>query len=303
MTIPATNTRRDSPDGFIIVALLWILGALATLVSIYAVYVMNTATTFRAHEDRLRSEALVSAALELTAYQLTETDAQSRPTHGGFDFRIGKANIAVTFQSETARIDLNAASKELLAGLFSALGASANDAANYAERIADWRTPPPQGQDSFSATQAGALRYAARGAPFPHVDELARVPGLPPALVEQALPYLTVYSGRLQVNVLEATPLVLTALPGITNDGVNELLAQRQISGDAKALLQRLGPVERFATAEGGRSSRVSVRIAFDDGRRSNSEVVILPFDEANEPYAILSWRDGSDLALDSRWE
>ena len=35
------------PDGFIIVAVLWILGALATLASIYAVYVVNTADGLR----------------------------------------------------------------------------------------------------------------------------------------------------------------------------------------------------------------------------------------------------------------
>ena len=46
---------RGAPDGFIIVAVLWILGALATLASVYAVFIIDTAT---AH-----AEAAVDMAL------------------------------------------------------------------------------------------------------------------------------------------------------------------------------------------------------------------------------------------------
>ena len=38
--------RTDRNDGFIIVAVLWILAALATLAAVIAVYVINTATAF-----------------------------------------------------------------------------------------------------------------------------------------------------------------------------------------------------------------------------------------------------------------
>ena len=71
-------TLRSDSHGFILVAVLWILGALAALISIYGVFVINTATGFSIHEDRLRTEALVSAALELTANQQFSTPAQSR---------------------------------------------------------------------------------------------------------------------------------------------------------------------------------------------------------------------------------
>ena len=106
------------PMDFIVVAVLWILGALSVLVSIYAVYVVNTASAFAAYDDHIKAEALVSAALELTAYQQQSASAQSRPTHGSFSFRLGQANVAVEFRSEAARIDLNAAPKQLLVGLF-----------------------------------------------------------------------------------------------------------------------------------------------------------------------------------------
>src|SRR4029078_8793535 len=89
---------RES-DGFIMVAVLWILGALAALVSIYSVFVINTATGFGIHDDRLRAEALVSAALELTANRQFSTPAQLRLTHGEFAFHLGGAEITVHYRS------------------------------------------------------------------------------------------------------------------------------------------------------------------------------------------------------------
>jgi general secretion pathway protein K len=300
MTVPMQNrTRPDAAsDGFIIVAVLWILGALATLISVYAVYVIDTAAGFSVHEDRLRAQALVLAAIELTAYQLT-APVQSRPTQGRFGFRLGSANVAVEFRSEAARIDLNTAPNELLTGLFVVLGARRDDAENYVNRIINWRTAPSEAQDrEVSAYRTAGLRYAPRGAKFPHVRELSLVLNLPTRLIEGALPFVTVYSGRSTINVLDAAPEVIAALPGMTRDRLNTVLAQRQAApGNGQALLSLLGPAQEFATIEGGNASRVTIRVAFDNGRQIASEVVILILEEGDQPFSVLSWRDGLDDA------
>ena len=158
---------RRSDDGFIIVAVLWILGALATLVSIYAIYVANTAVSLSVNDDRLQAEASVSAALELTAYRLAAASAEARPTQGIFSFRAGRANVAVEFRSEAARIDLNAAPKALLAGLFAALGAPYDNAESYADRIIAWRTKvgPEDQNNEADAYRTAGLSYKPRQAP------------------------------------------------------------------------------------------------------------------------------------------
>src|SRR5438552_5596490 len=66
-----TSIRNRSRDGFIVVAVLWILAALATLASIYASYVASTVIASRVNDERIQTHALVSAAVELAAYQLT----------------------------------------------------------------------------------------------------------------------------------------------------------------------------------------------------------------------------------------
>ena len=290
-----SSTRRTAPDGFIVVAVLWILGTLSALVSIYAVYVINTASGFAVHDQRLRAEALVSAAIELTAYRQLTARALSRPTRGQFNFQLGQADIAVEFRSETARIDINAAPKQLLAGLFLALGEHRDRAEIYSDRIVEWRTAPTSSQDpEGSAYRAARLGYGPRGAKFPHANELSLVRDLPMSVVERVLPFVTVYSGRPQINVFDAAPEVIAALPGMTPERLDAVLKQRQaLPRNEEALLPLLGAAQQFSTTEGGNAIRVTVKIAFDSGRRANSEVIILVFEAGDKPYAVLSWSDG----------
>ena len=301
MRLFVADVRRRSDDGFILVAVLWILGALATLASIYAIYVRNTASSLEVNDDRIVAEAAVSAALELTAYRLTAVDQDVRPTRGAFSFRVGPANTGVRFRSEAARIDLNLAPKELLAGLFAALGAGSSDAQYYADRILGWRTPAKGGaQDSeVAAYQTAGLSYYPRQAPFPSVEELSLVLGLPPALAERATPFLTVFSGRPDVNVLDAEPAVIAALPGMTPDRLYSILGQREATGsqNPKLTMELLGPAKSGATLEGSQAMRVGVRVDFDNGRRVQAEVVILLLGDAtaDEPFRVLAWQDDFD--------
>ena len=132
--VDAAGKRRDA-RGFIVVAVLWILAALSALVLIYLTYVTNTALVVGASTDRVQAEALETAGVELAVYQLTAVNIDRRPTSGIFNARVGAGKLTVTFRSEAARIDLNAAPKSLLAGLMTGLGASPSDAASYADRI------------------------------------------------------------------------------------------------------------------------------------------------------------------------
>jgi general secretion pathway protein K len=324
----------SSRDGFIIIAVLWMLIALATLASIYSVYIANTAMALSVSDDALQAELLVNASLELTSYRFSSAkDAQNPggpggpgapgvpgrpkvnvPSRGGFSFRAGAASVGVTFVSEAARIDLNEAPMPMLAGLFAAFGVKSEDAVEYANRIIGWRDPPKEGAAKEGAAKEGAakegaakegaafdeeglyrsagLKYPPRGGPFPHVDELRLVYGLPPALIDRILPFVTVYSGLAKVNVLDAAPEVIAALPGMTPGVLNAFLDKRE-SGpvDEQSLPRLLGPSQEGATLDPSAAYRVQVRIAFDNGRQVYTEAVILT-GTTEAPYHVLYWRD-----------
>jgi general secretion pathway protein K len=311
---------ETTPNGFILVAVLWIIAALATLVSIFSLYLANTAVSLSVNDSAVQSEELVLASLELTAYQVSVpksaeptvlVDGRRRvdpnisppPTRGDFSLRLGKANVAVSFISEAARIDLNAASSELVANFFVGLGAQREQAQEYADRIDGWITNPrpasrfATAEDNEEALYRAAGRsYSPRGAPFAHIEELSLVLNIPPALVERAKPFVTVYSGRSQIDVLDAAPEVIAAIPGITPNLLNNLAEARRAGADPQVVQRLLGtlPLQNVVGIEGGDTYRVQVRIRYDNGQQEASEVVIVT-GLADKPYRVLWWRDGFD--------
>jgi general secretion pathway protein K len=281
--------------GFIVIAVLWILAALSALVLIYLTYVTNTAVVVAGSADQVQAEALETAAVELAVYQLTSVKGELRPTSGTFDARVGAGKISVTFRSEAARIDLNAAPKGLLSGLMIGLGAAPSDAAGYADRILAWRAPTELGdsdpENSFYRTSGAA--YIPRHAPFPELEELWLVKGIPPLVVERMLPFVTVFSNLASINILDAAPQVLAALPGMTPENLQAVLAQR---GDPTLDPQSLlGMVGEGATLAASKAYRITIAVQSGSGRRSAAEVVILLLEGGDEPFRVLSWRNASD--------
>jgi general secretion pathway protein K len=290
----ASRAAATSEHGFVLITVLWIIAALSALATIFAVYLSNSAQALAVSDTGLQAEALVSASVELTAYQLSLVGDSTRPFQGSFRYRLDDADISVSFLSETARIDLNLAPKELLANLLSGLGAAQEDAGQYADRIIGWRTPPKAdaAEDEVSLYRAAGLSYSPRQAPFAHVNELALVVGLPPALVDRALPFVTVFSGQPKVNALVAPAEVIAALPGMTPSGLKEFLRARpSLPRDAAAIATALGPAQAGATIDKGDFFRVLTTVKFVNGRQISSEVVIELRGE-EEPYRVLSWRD-----------
>src|SRR5258708_18869668 len=143
-----SSGEQQNARGFIVVAVLWILAALSALVLIYLTYVTNTAVVVAGSTDRVQTDALVTAGVELAAYQLTNVSEEARPTSATFNARVGTGKLSVTFRSEAARIDLNAAPKGLISRLMIGLGVNPSNAADYADRILAWRAATEAGGDS-----------------------------------------------------------------------------------------------------------------------------------------------------------
>ena len=292
----------SSQGGFIVVAALWLLAALAALAAVASVYMAQSAIALSALDAATQLEMLSTAGIELAAYELSTPASVRRPTHGGFSFRLANSSVTVEYMSEAARINLNMASRTMIASLFAALGAQPDAAAQFADRVVAWRSAPkPNGPDQEDALyRAAGLEYLPRRAPFNSVDELSLVLGLPAALVERALPFVTVYSGMPEINVLDAAPEVIAALPGMTPGKLDAFLSQRESLSldDPQLVLGALGGRQVGATVNGSWAYRVRMRIILPDGRQSRPEAVIMIVGPGEkEAYRVYARRNDIDLA------
>jgi general secretion pathway protein K len=369
---PKSAARAEA--GFVLVAVLWILAALATLAAVYSSYTANTAGASHVPDDRVQAEASIRAGVEMAVFRQLSIPAKARPSRGGFDMRVGRTGVSVRFRSEAARIDLNAAPPDLLAGLFTAVGVDTGRAETFAARIVGWRTKAaagvganaasagantaagganaasananPASSDSGPAGAGGAedkaaqedklyseqhMPYPPRHAPFDSTLELSLLPGVSLAVVERVLPFVTVSSGRPEVDVSSADPTVLSAFPEMTPQILGAVLNARVSDpGDGRALLELLGPAKARATTDPPKAFRASIAVEFDNGRHVQAEVVFRlkdqdakdqsannqgannqgvnnqgannqgAKDQGDEPYDLLYWRDDFDGPMQS---
>ena len=106
---------------------------------------------------------------------------------------------------------------------------------------------------------------------------------------------MTIYNGSAQVDVRVAPPEVLSALPNVTPEQLQDVLARRAENPlDGDRLMKLLGAAGAGASARSVRAVRVFVQVRLDNGRAARAEVVILTQEEG-EPYRVLSWRDDTD--------
>ncbi|HAR27916.1 MAG TPA: general secretion pathway protein GspK, partial [Bradyrhizobium sp.] len=237
-----------------------------------------------------QTEALVSAGLELTAYQLTLTDEKTRPQHGAFQFGLDDASVGVTFTSEAGRVDLNYASKEMLVGLFVVLGASKDAAGEYADRIVGWRTRPTPGSENVEVARYNALGYSPRQGLFTHVNELALVAGIPEAFVDRVLPFVTVFNGSPDVDPKIAAPEVALAVNKASGKDQDGFGSAAPSPNGTVAGAQAPSPQSAASTAQSP-CYRIAISIRFRNGHRTTSEAVVALGDKA-EPYRVLSWQN-----------
>jgi general secretion pathway protein K len=204
---------------------LWLvvlLAAVGATVATQARGATRVAVNVRARAvARLAAESGVEAAVaELEAQLAARPDTVARRAYLSAVDRalattvprtLGDAHFQTTLVDASARLDLNLAGEEALAALFAQVGAPDGGRAP-ARAVQAW-----MGAEGVrDGVGRGAVRGpAARRRRFRSLDDLARVPGVSPALARAAAPHLTV-DGDGRVNVAGASAAVRAAARGET---------------------------------------------------------------------------------------
>jgi general secretion pathway protein K len=225
-----TPGRRPRERGLALISVLWTSALLATLAAGFGADTRTESRLARNRLENAKAEALADAGVHDAAYRLLlrQDDGLWRRDRSRYRFRLGAGTTRVEITDEEARIDLNQAPAPLLAGLITAVGGDPEQADLLADRIVDFRDPDqeaePLGAEDSDYAAAG-LDHEAKDAPFLTIDELLLVLGMEPELYDRLLPHLTLFSGSEGIDPLRASPTVLRAIPGMTEEAAEQLLA------------------------------------------------------------------------------
>lgn len=204
--------------GAALLLVMWLVLLLSGLVAGYAMAARIESMQGNGVARSTMASEAARAGIEYAVSRMLDPDPERRWAADGRAYRFDFDGVAVDVEvrDEAAKIDLNAAPHDLLAGLFVQLGEPEEAATRLAGAILDWRdaddlSQPAGGAEDADYAAAG-LPWGAKDAPFESVAEVEQVLGMRPALYAAAAPHLTVYTERGMPDARFADPIVLAAM-------------------------------------------------------------------------------------------
>ncbi len=185
--------QPEKQQGVALLAVLWMTVTLS-LMAMSTAYLVRTEVAAVSNQiESQRSYFLARGGIEAAVFSIVRSSA-AVPAFPGLsgvppEFTMGQRWLRYEFPGggcsvevvpETAKLNINQASREQLAALFVSVGLPAGQSAELAEAIVDWRTPRASELDSrwdsFYAALPSPVR--ARHAPLDHLEEALPVRGM-----------------------------------------------------------------------------------------------------------------------------
>ena len=276
-----------SQRGVALLLVLWACTLLAILLGGYAALARTEGLQARYQFAQTQAHYAAEAGLMRAVYGLQNPQPEQRWVGDGraYTFRYDGATVSVRAIDEGGKVDLNAASPEVLQGLFQAAGMKPNQAQALAGRVVDWRNPV--GLEGEAASQRAAYvadgrDYGPRNGPFASIEELQMVLGMTPALYRQVAPVVTIWAGGASPDPNTAPPLALAAIPGMTPEQQRMIAAARQRNANDPQLV--LG---------NGTTHSIQSEATLADGTRAILRATVRLQAGQAQPYAVLRWQEG----------
>lgn len=289
MMLQATLPTRGAQRGVALLLVLWASTLLAILLGGYALMARTEGLQARYQFAQTQAHYAAEAGLMRAVYGLQDPLPRQRWIGDGrtYAFEFEGAKVQVAAVDERGKVDINAATPEVLRNLFVAAGLVPQAAQQLEERILDWRRPPgftgepDNGGDAYTAA---GLPYGPRHGPFASIEELQMVLGMTPTLYRRLASAVTIWSTNSTPDPNTAPPLALQSIPGLTPGQIQMLHEARlKNSGDPSLVLSNgtTHSIESAATlADGTRAVlRATIRMRVQQG--------------GAQPYAVLRWQEG----------
>jgi general secretion pathway protein K len=288
--------------GVALVLVMWAIALMAVLLGSFAMIAHTENLESRHVFDTVAARYDAQTGLERAVFELRNVDPAQRWVADGrpyeFDFNGAKVSVEVT--DESGKIDLNMADETLLTSLFISVGIDLTRAQALADAIEDWRDPDDlpreQGAEVNEYRKAG-LAYAPRNAPFQTVSEVQQVLGMDYETFRKIEPAVTIYGNTGMPNAAFAPIEALRALPNMTDDWAQQIIALRQsvLPGQQGAQPLTLPDGTQIVANGGGLTYSVKSRAVLPNGVSTvlDASIRLGGIGNSGRPYTVLRWRDG----------
>jgi len=243
------RTSSGRQRGMALVMVLWLAAAIAAWCTAVLALARDSGLSQRTFAQLAAQRVAAASAVELAAARLR--DPSSVPLDQ-LRFGIGERQVEIVVSSESSKVDLNAASPELLALI---IGRELVDDPErvdaLAQAIVDWRDEDDlrqlEGAEADEYRREGSPFGPANG-PFRHVAELRGVLGMNDTLFRALAPHLTVLTG-------EASP---------SGEDTLDLVAQLEGDADDAGEADNGDPAGAFAAEENAEAEPEEVTVEAD---------------------------------------
>jgi general secretion pathway protein K len=284
---------RQPERGAALVVVLWGIALIAAAVIAIGMTSRSESLIGRNTLENARARQAAEAGVQLGLHRLLSYPRGAHLFDGSpATWHDGLATVALAIQDEEGKVDVNAASFDLIAGALRSAGLPAAQARFAACQIVARRglvdpqcladgQPPP-------AVEPGILAA---------IEELRRLIGIDDALYARLTRSVTVFSGSAAIDPRVAPRDALLAVPTLSEGFIDNYIEHRAMSqaanssGDLSGLGGELRDRRYFALTT-GRSFTISAQATTPDGGRYRAEMVVRLTFRADQPYAVLAWRE-----------
>jgi general secretion pathway protein K len=212
---PLRSPHREGSRGVALIAVLCVIVLLMGLALSVTQFTRRHASLARRSFEALQSQELADSAIRLAVLSLSSPLSPPQGSNvGGSELDIFGRLVVVRYEWESGRVDLNFASRDLLAAVFAGNSIPESDAYRLADRIIDWRDVDDDRQ-SQGAERQDYLQFSRnsgpRNGPFENVTELMQVLDFG-KMDTEFLDAFTVYSHSPDVSENRAPLAVIHAL-------------------------------------------------------------------------------------------
>ncbi|HEX2840997.1 hypothetical protein [Hyphomicrobium sp.] len=301
------NTAAGNDQGFVLVAVLLVALVLILVAVTFTYGVRSRVKSIASAVDSAEAEALADAGVQLAVMDLQARRSGSSQTSR---FAAGSAAvvcaapsqagvIAIEVRDEAGKIDLNTNNEALLLALVVGLGTPIEKARPIVSRILDFRDGDSQARPDGAEAEDYAGRAPPKNRPFDAVEEIEQVLAIPPKLVLEMRPFLTVNSGAEGFDPLQAPP----GLRDVIVRGA-ALTSETGFASSSAAMGQWEGIPTSFVSRSEGRAVSVLATGAARGGGRFTRWAILEAPQAGRGDFTIRRWMQApSSVAADYNGE